>query len=192
MDYKAVFIEDSQRPGEFALIDRFTHFIGVIQSDHSYIHDGIGYLINVTSSSINAGSSYNISVTTPKAEDGYIHWRPTNTGSTANMILVELWEGGSTSGGDEVTPMNRNRNSNRTSLVSVKKGATITPTTLLDSYTVGSAGGTQNRSGGGGVGSLEEIVFKPSTTYTIKITNIGASTATTAYLTAFWYEESQG
>jgi len=173
-------------------IERFTHFVTVIQSDHAYIHEGLGYIINVTTPSISAAGSYNITITTPAATAGFIHWRPTNTGTTANMVLVEFYEGGTTTGGTAVSPINKNRNVSRNSIVSVSQGATITPTTLLDIYTVGAAGGTQSRSGGGSVGSLEEIVLKPSTTYTVRMTNIGTSTATTAYLTAFWYEETMG
>jgi hypothetical protein len=62
---------------------------------------------------------------------------------------------------------------------------------IFADYT-GTDGGPNSRAGGGSAGSEHERVLKPDTTYSITFTVIGATTASTAYLDLFWYEEEVG
>jgi hypothetical protein len=56
---------------------------------------------------------------------------------------------------------------------------------------VAGAGGQAGNSGGG-FGTVAERVLKPNTVYTVKISNIGTSTASTGYYELFFYEEDEG
>jgi len=169
-----------------------TGFIGQINSDHAYIHDGIGYEAIINTGSISA--AYDIAFTTPAIEDGVIHWRPADIYTSSNFVTFELYEGDSYSSGSSVTPVNKNRiikdNSNFNSkITTMVKGATATPTgTLIQHFGIGSTGNPASRSGGGAA-SAEEIVLAPSTDYVITLTPAGA---TLVLLTLFWYEESKG
>ena len=169
--------------------DRFTGMQCVVQSDHAYIHDGLGFTAIIDTGSISA--AYDIAFTTPSVASGkYIHWRPIGITSSAEYVQVVTYEGDSFSSGTTVTPINRNRNSTNTSTMQAfVKNATATPTgTQIDIFGVGSTGNPTSRSGGAD-GSLDEIVLKPNTNYVITLTPAGATSCT---LKLFWYEEENG
>jgi hypothetical protein len=72
----------------------------------------------------------------------------------------------------------------------VESARTVTitrPEVILDSIQVGS-GATSARAGGEATSDME-IILEPETNYVVSIENVGASTATTADVTLFWYEE---
>jgi hypothetical protein len=172
-----------------------TGYLGVIQSDHAYIHDGIGYAALITSASIAAGADYKIQFTTPGENSGkFIHFRPVHLTTTANVTRVRMYEDStSISGGTAVTIYNHNRLSTNVSGVTINQGVTATNGNALPVGTVaGTDGNTASRTGGGTDGSAEEWVLKQGTEYTFMISNVGSTTATVADLILFWYEELKG
>ncbi len=174
-------------------IDRFTGFPVVVQSDHSYIHNGIGFNLSGTTGSLAAASTWSISFTTP-GNSKYIHLRPTGLSSTANTLQCRIAESSIMSSGSVATPINRNRNSKNVSLVTIATGATLTSegSNILQYAQVGAGTNAGNATGGGADGSSEEWVLKPNTTYSIRFENVGSVTATVGYFNLFWYEESAG
>jgi len=61
------------------------------------------------------------------------------------------------------------------------------PEVILQTLTAGATGSANTRIGGGG-GAQDEFVLQPATEYIISVTN-GPTTASTAYLDLFFYEE---
>lgn len=172
-------------------LDHFTGMQAVISSDHSYIHDGIGYVLCGDTGSIAAAGVEHISFTTPGPNIGkVIHLRPAKFSSSANSASITITEGASMSAGTLAVPQNCNRNKDNKSQCKIYTGATLGTAGLggtIYKENVGT-GGVPNRSGGTG-GSDEERVLKPGTTYSITFTNTGSSTATVCSYMLFWYEE---
>jgi hypothetical protein len=170
-------------------IDRLTSQQSVMQADHTYIHAGIAFTISFDIGSISA--EYHIALETPAASTGkYIHYRPgsAKVSSDADSVHYRLREGiTSYSGGVAYTPFNRNRNNSTTSQVTVKTNVTPTVGTpiLIDNEYLGSTGVLPAKAGGG-AGSGEEIILKPSTIYLFSFDPGGA---TNVGFNNFWYEE---
>ena len=174
--------------------DKFAHFIGVSDNDHKYIHEGKGFSIRGNTGSLTAGSGvYYVTFTTPSNGTGkYVHLRPVGLFSTANIMLAEIHEG-STAGtaGSAVVPLNLNRMSSKTALTTVTAGSgTVTDGTQIAQLMAGAGGGGNNS--GGGSGTVAERVLKQNTVYTLKVSNIGSSTASIGYFELFFYEEDNG
>lgn len=165
-----------------------TKYVGVIGSDHAYVHQGKAFTAVLTTGSISA--AYDIAFTTPSVASGkYIHWRPIGIDTSADYVSWVLYEGDTFSSGTAVTPVNRNRAgfSHKVSeMQSFVQNATVTPTgTILSRGGVGTSGTPANRSGGG-ASADEELLLKPNTNYVLTLTPAGA---TTCNLELFWYEE---
>ena len=131
-------------------VEAFTGYMGVIGSDHAYVHKGLAFTSVVNTGSIDA--LYKISFTTPTVASGlWIHWRPIGITTSAQYCQVELYEGDTFSSGSTVAPINRNRNSTTaTTMQTFSKGTTVTLSgTLLASTGIGSAGNPVAQSGGG-------------------------------------------
>jgi hypothetical protein len=173
--------------------ERFTGFLSVIQSDHAYIHQGIGFMYNGTTSSLSASSSTSIEFTTPTNK--YIHYRPTMMTSSANYLTASLKEASTTTGGSSVLSsiLNRNRISTTASTMqTLKTGVTVSVAgTEIDFMATGVNGGGSSEFGGS-TGSEQEIILKQNTKYTITFTNSGTVTATIGTYQLFWYEEETG
>lgn len=168
--------------------DDFTGYQAFVGSDHAYIHKGIAFTAIIDTGSISA--AYYIAFTTPSVASGKeIHWRPIGSTSSANYVQYTLYEGDSFTGGTDVTPINRNRNSDGTTLMqSFVKGATATPTgTIIDLSGIGSSGIPRARSGGGD-GANEELLLKQNTNYILALVPDGATVCTGKL---FWYEEDE-
>lgn len=168
--------------------EALTGYIGVISSDHAYIHKGIGKTINIQTGPIS--SVYRIGFTTPDvASNQWAHWRPIGLTTSADYVKAELTEADSFSGGTDILSdiFTRNRNQpDTTDMQAFAKGVTSTPVgTILQQAGIGASGNPSSQSGGGG-GADEEIVLKPNTDYVITLTPDGA---TEVLLTLFWYEE---
>jgi hypothetical protein len=172
-------------------VDFFTGYQVNISSDHAYIHKGIGFNIAGESPSVAAAATFAVAIQVPV--DTYVHLRPTQWSTTANIGELKLFEGSTFSSGSAATPLNRNRNSKNVSKCTVTTGVTATNTsaTLLLNETAGTGGNPSSSSGGGG-GQNDEWVLKPNRTYVFQFENIGATTATVFYYNFFFYEESAG
>lgn len=170
-------------------IENFTGYMGVIGSDHAYVHKGLAFTAVINTGSISV--LYKISFTTPTvASEKYIHWRPIGITTSADYCQVELYQGDTFSGGSTVTPINRNRNSSTTTAMQTfAKGTTVTLSgTLISSTGIGASGNPSARAGGGAAAD-QELLLLPNTSYSIGIT---PDSATTCILELFWYEEDEG
>lgn len=189
--HQPIFIDNDRYIGVSNLIrESFTGFHPVIQSDHAYIHDGIGYNYPCTFSLGNAAVKGCV-IQAPAA--GFIHWRPTTISTTASAVSVGFYEAPVYTGGAPITGIvNHNRNSTIATMVVLIDGTlTITNAgTLLSTASYGAAGQPANRSGGGG-GAENEYVLKPGLEYLLLVTNL-TSTTTQVYADFFWYEEEKG
>lgn len=171
--------------------DKLTGFLTQITGDHRYIHDGKAFTYVGNTGSLTAGTgTYSVSIHTPIESSGKkIHFRPVKFSATANTMLLTITEASTITGGSAVTPINRNRNSSIVSESVVKAGVTVSVAgTTVYQEAVGGGSNPSNNKGGSG-GANQELVFKPDTEYTVKIDNIGATTASTGYFELFWYEE---
>jgi hypothetical protein len=174
-----------------AQVDRFTGYQINVSSDHTYIHQGIGFNISGESPSVAAGSTYAVALDIP---DGmFVHLRPTAWSTTTNLGELKIFEGSTFTSGSALTPLNRNRNSKNTCKCTVTGGVTATNTNaiMLQNETAGTGGNPSSSSGGGG-GQNDEWVLNPNRTYVFQFENIGSTTATVFYYNFFWYEESAG
>lgn len=168
--------------------EELTHYKATISSDHAYIHKGIGFTYGGNTGSLAAGATYSLSFTTPLIKT--IHLRPTGFYSTANAMELRIAEGSTVTGGSAGSAINRHRGINRPAKVTIAYGVTLSAEgTVIDSEYAGSQGAGANRNGGTGIPSDEEIVLAKNTIYSVRIENIGATTASTGYYKLFWYEE---
>ena len=168
-------------------IEGFTGYMGVIGSDHAYVHQGLAYTAIIETGSISA--AYDIAFTTPTVASGkWIHWRPVGMSSSADYVDAKLREGDTFSGGTAVTPINRKRAStDTTAMQAFVRNATATPTgTIIQAFGIGASGNPASRSGGGAAAD-QELLLKQNTNYVLTLTPDGA---TTCVLELFWYEES--
>jgi hypothetical protein len=175
-------------------VDLFTGYPVGVTGDHTYIHQGKGFMLAGVSTSIAASGTYVVALTTPALETGkYIHMRPVGMASSANTLQMRLAEGSVISGGNAATPRNKNRNSKRSSSVTCLTAVTLTTEgTILEYSQAGSGSNAGNAQGGSADASANEWVLKPGTTYTLRFENVGATTATVASFNVFWYEEQAG
>ena len=170
-------------------IESFTGYMGVIDSDHAYVHQGLAFTAVVNTGVISA--LYKISFKTPTVASGkFVHWRPCCITSSAEYCKIEIYEGDTFSSGTTVVPINRNRNSSTaTTVQTFAKGTTVTLSgTLIESTGIGSTGIPTARAGGAS-GAEQELLLKQNESYSIGITPAGA---TTCIFNLFWYEEDQG
>ena len=166
-----------------------TGYTAVIDSDHAYIHDGIAFTAIINTGAISA--AYDIAFTTPDSNSGkYIHWRPIGIDSSADYVDFVLREGDTFSSGTTVTPINRNRLSDKLSgMQTFVYNATCTPAgTIIQRGGIGTTGNPTVLAGGGSSAS-QELVLKQNTNYVLTLTPAGE---TTCNLELYWYEESAG
>ncbi len=163
-----------------------TKYQAVISSDHAYVHKGIAFTSIINTGSISA--AYDIAFTTPSEASGkFIHWRPIGISSSADYVQFTLYEGDSFSAGSAITPINRNRNISKASLITTMvKGATATPAgTIISAGGIGTSGNPAARAGGGAAAD-QELLLKPETNYVLTLV---PDSATICILELFWYEE---
>jgi hypothetical protein len=171
-----------------AFKENLTGYVGVIGSDHAYIHQGKAFTALINTGAIS--TAYEIGFTTPSVASGkFIHWRPLGIDSSAAFVQADLYEGDSYTAGTLVTPINRNRagySSTTSTMQDFKDDTTATPAgTLIQHTGIGTAGNAVSQSGGGSSAG-QEIVLKANTDHVIQLT---PSAETTVILTLFWYEE---
>lgn len=171
--------------------DDFTGFGVGITGDHAYIHQGKAFS-SAGTASVAANAEYSLTLTTPAASSGYVHYRPARVASSASYMEVSLIEAPTFTAGTGGAEINRNRNKANAAATAYAYGATYTSGgTVLDIITIGS-GGRPSRIGGGSGGADEEIVLKPSTTYLIRGVNPAGGATSVFSWQLFWYEETMG
>jgi hypothetical protein len=166
-----------------------TKFKATISSDHAYIHKGIGFSFLGNSGSLAAGAAYSVSFKTPPNKT--IHLRPTGFYAIANAMELRIAEKSTVTGGTAGAPINRNRLSKQNTFVNIAIGITLSAEgSVVDSFYAGAQGVGGRGEGGLGVPADEEMVLLRDETYSIRIANIGSTTASTGYFRLFWYEET--
>lgn len=170
-----------------------TKYMGVISSDHAYIHQSKAFTLPGITGSIAAGATYKISFKTPTLASGkYIHWRPASIGGTATGVTFELYKDStSISGGSSALTSIQNMNQANTKASQMQEfyiGRTVTEGTRIQILLGGSAGaGSANEAGA--ASPQHERVLEQDTVYTGLFTNRSGSTATLIAYEFFWYEE---
>jgi hypothetical protein len=168
--------------------ERVTSAVRTIDTEHSYIHEGIMFS-TFKSISMTAGGTSKVQLQTPASK--YIHWRPSNIATRGDNVTVTLYEDSSAAtAGGTMTAYNRARVSTATSTVTILSSATVTTNgTAIDAAYIGGGTGTGGTRSGSETGEKNEIVMKQSTNYTIVVEN-GSTAANTVFLKLQWYEES--
>jgi hypothetical protein len=150
---------------------------------HAFIHRGIVYDYSDKVTLAGNATVYITGTTNGKA----IHFHKEIYNVSQGGIEIRLLENVTASGGDPVTPLNRNRLSANTSVFELKKGATVTNTgTFLRLVGFPTASNPTTRSVQSGA-ETEEWILKNATTYAIEIKNLSAD-AKVIYADFAWYE----
>ena len=172
--------------------ERITSAIRTIETEHSYIHEGI-FFESYNKFTLAAGAKRVVTIKAPVGK--YLHYRPTNLVTSADKVTIEFYEGATVTAetGTAVTPSNHNRNSALTSGVTLLDAPTVTAdgTKFAQVYIPGATGVGGSRTGASAGVSNSEWVLKPNTVYMIKVTN-GSSGSNDIQINFQWYEESLG
>ena len=172
--------------------ERITSAIRTIETEHSYIHEGIFYE-SYNKFTLAAGAKRVVTIKAPVGK--YLHYRPTNLVTSADKVTIEFYEGATVTAatGTAVTPSNHNRNSATASGVTLLDAPTVTAdgTKFAQVYIPGATGIGGTRTGQSAGTSGSEWVLKPNTVYMIKVTN-GSSGSNDIQVNFQWYEESMG
>lgn len=173
-------------------VERITGAFRTIETEHSYIHEGI-FFESYNKFTLAAAGTKLVTLKTPAAK--YLHYRPTNLVTSADKVLIEFYEGATVTAatGTAVTPSNHNRNSALASGVTLLDAPTVTAngTKFAQVYIPGATGTGGTRTGSSAGVSNSEWVLKPNTTYMIKVTN-SSSGSNDIQVNFQWYEEDLG
>ena len=155
-----------------------------IDVNHLRLHEGrafYAYKLYPNASQLAAGASIDIAVAWASGIKPHIIY-DANCGGDAELYL---YENAVVTGGTSLSSFTRNRTIATTSASAILFNPTVTSTgTLLEAEFI--AGGTGKKSGGGIVGTNEQILL-PLTTYLFRLTNVNG-TDHMAYLHLEWYE----
>ena len=177
--------------------DEMTGVPIVVEYPHHEIHEGDGFFIMYSVASLGALSSPDDTMTltfkTPNSLK-YIHFIFSAFGSADWRVrLIESPTGGATDATGQLTILNHNRNSLKTSTVSdgttanqVNYDALLATggVTLWDQYLEGSGG---PQSAGSGMGKRNELILKANTTYQLSMYGTDTNPGT---LIMDWYEHT--
>jgi hypothetical protein len=167
-------------------VDSSTGALEVIDYSHHEIHGGSHYYIG-GHTDLDNGSTIEWTVTTPDSTK-WAHMTFSISGS--DVVTVDVYENtADIVGGTAVTPINNNRNSSKTSILTVKVNPTsVTAGDLIDGFKFGSSGGGNAASIGGGESRENELVLKQNTSYLWRVVS-GADGNFISYH-AGWYEHT--
>ena len=169
-------------------LDKLTGGIKMIDTDHSYIHQGVFFSLDdiVT---IATGASVYFGYVTPSDTSGRVHYRPGGISTSVDKCTINFYENAVFSTGTVMPSRNHLRESTRTGKMLIYKSPTVTTEGNLIqlSYIPGSTGTGGTRSGGFS-SVANEWVLKPGTKYLAKITN-GSASSMVVGLNLQWYEE---
>ena len=166
--------------------DSFSALVG-ITPEHHEIHEGDAYYA-IRSALLNSAGTIEVRVATP------------NNTKWAHMLIViegalagtaELWEGTTKthSTTNAITPFNRNRNSTKTSALTIchTPGGAEGAAAGLTKY-FGAASVSGKDSEGGGANSRSEFILKQNTAYLLRATSRADNNAMSIELD--WYEHT--
>ena len=186
------------------VVEDYTGGYRMINTDHGYIHDGIGFKANFYIASLADSATVSFLFHTP--EELYVHFKNLQISGLGSSVKVEIFRGTTAnpleinSEGVTATELlsqsNLNDNSDTESGVSITKTPTYTDSKEGEVWDVLIMPGdtTANRPSVAETTSNDnvEVVMKPDTPYVIKLINLTETAATQLYFSAYWYEEAMG
>ena len=150
-------------------IDASTETLQTIEYEHHQIHAGSHFYI-CSFETLADNASVDFAVTTPNTTK-WAHMTFEIEGTSQTEFYV--YEGSAVAGGSATTPMNNDRNSAKTSDLTISKNPAVTTLgTMIFSQSKGFAGTTPSRASAEGIVSRDrEIILKQNTTYIFRITS---------------------
>jgi len=169
--------------GNYATIpqDSSTNTLMTIDYEHHEIHSGSHFYI-CGYETLGNGAATTFTVITPNTTE-WAHMTFSIYGTQA--IIFEVKEGATVNTtGTATTPLNNDRNSAHTSVLTIRNGDTFTGegTTIYSAY----IGAGRNS---GDITHNKELILKQNTTYIFRITNTQATNTVTSYC-GEWYEHT--
>ena len=171
---------------EVSKFDASTLAVNTIEYEHHEIHAGSHFILTGFATLAN-DASLDFRFTTPNTTK-WAHLLFKVSGPSQTELLI--YEGGNVTVGTPVTPINSNRNSTKTSVMTLASGPTVTTTgTLIYSQSAGLAGTTPARAPSEGfVTRGSELILKQNTTYLFRITSRQADNIVS--YDGEWYEHT--
>ena len=174
------------KSGDEYNFDRSTNALVTISYEHHEVHSGSFFSAYDSTADIGGedapADAIQLTWTTPADKEIHmvIHAK---CSAAAVYTFTEAWTGGA-GGGAAVVAYNRNRNSNKTSGMTIAKEntAVVTGGTVLESYTI-----TTGKFDAGEARSSQEWVLKKSTLYAVALFLDGAGVAS---IQLSWYEHT--
>lgn len=150
-------------------VDNLTNAIETIDYEHHEIHGGSHFYL-CGFETIADTVEIDFAVTTPNTTK-WSHMTFDIEGTTQTEFYI--YEASAVTGGTAATPLNNNRNSTTTSVLTIVKNPTVnTEGNLIFSQSKGKAGATPSKASSGGVVTRNrEIILKQNTTYIFRITS---------------------
>jgi len=164
-------------------LDDSTHAIKTIEYEHAEIHSG-GHFFIENFIELDAGESVDFCFnTTDSAEWIHLVWELESTGET----LFQIWEAPTLniSSGSAVVSYNNNRNSAKTSNLTVRQDCDITGQGTLIAQTSFGVTSTPVKSMGGIAERSKELILKQNTAYVFNMSSASASNIL-AYLAEYY------
>ena len=184
----------SRNPQNFRIVDSNGREVGVDASTHAF--ETIDYVHH----EIHGGSHFYVAGYVELNDTETLEWHVTTpaTDKEPHMVFsvessgicgVDVFEGATATGGESITPVNNNRRSTKSSILTVKKNPTsITVSGELIDASKWGAGGNKLSAGGGGVAREDETILKSNTEYLYRITS-GANSNIISFKGS-WYEHT--
>lgn len=173
-------------------VERVTHALKIIDSDHAYIHMGRLYSSYHKFSAIPAAGTRYILLKTPATK--YVHYRSESISTSGDNVTIEFFEDPTTTAdGTALSALNHRRTLPITAAtMTLFHTPTVTAEgTLLNQTYIGGGVGVGQARQGEEQGNNHEWVLKRSASYLVKITN-GSASANTIQINPLWYEEDDG
>jgi hypothetical protein len=173
--------------GDFPLYDGPTNWVKTIDGAHHEIHEEHHFYMKGFTVLEDGPGIYRVTITTPDT-GAWAHfiWSIQSSG----ILEVSLQEApsGGMANGSPVTPLNNNRNSDKTSGLVISSGVDVATNAglELDKDKWGVAGKFDDF--GGGSGRTDEIILKQNTIYLRTFTS--TSTTNIVQFKASWYEHT--
>ncbi len=169
-------------------IDEATRAVNFIDYAHHEVHGGSSYHVTYSVASLGAMTSPDDTIqlhfTTPNTTKWLHMIVHARSGGESNYVITEAPTGGMTSPTGTLTAYNKNRNSSKTSGITVSyDGALATGGAEIHNEYIGQG----NKASAGESRGTQEFVLKQNTAYAIKMTD---TTAITATLILDWYEHT--
>lgn len=173
----------------FNATESITKGNAVIDTNHAQIHDAKAFSLGSVFT-IAAGAVLDITVAVPAG--AYVHYQASDISTDGgNTVTAVFYEGATVTAatGTAITPANRHRIRNYSSMLTILQAPTVTATgTQIDQWYFPKAADK------GVMSSISksdtnEWVLKADTTYLFRISNTGATTAAVVSMRPFWYEE---